>query len=148
MLVAWTANNGVNFHPIAHGGDFSKWDAGLHHAKRAGIHAQKHHALARVAEAPQILFMRGPGVIQRVVNVRDRLGKAQAVHSRGKFLRGGNEPLAEWGRFGRGRFYHAGNGMKPTTKGKPRWQDAQAQRAVIPQPSPAGWENPPFGPAG
>src|SRR6266404_3793676 len=61
-----------NAEPIAHCGDLAEWNSGLRHAERAGIHAEKDHALGRIAVTAQINFMRPPGVIEWVVNMRDR----------------------------------------------------------------------------
>jgi len=63
--------------PIAHRGNLAKGHARLCHAEGARIHAEKNHALGRFAEAPEIKFVRGPGVIQRVVNVGNGRRKTQ-----------------------------------------------------------------------
>ena len=79
------------FQPVAHGGDFSKRNARLHHAKRAGIHAQKHHALAALAEAAQIFRVRLPRVVEGIIDVRDGRAEFQSSHPRRQLLRGGDQ---------------------------------------------------------
>src|SRR6266567_3520264 len=69
MLVCRTANFLFDAEPIAHGGDLAERDAGLHHAERAGIHAEKQDGFTTVRVTLQIRLMRSPGVFERVVNV-------------------------------------------------------------------------------
>ena len=57
--------------PVTHGIDLAKRHAGLRHAERAGIHAEEDDTFALVAESSQIIFVRRPGVLERVVNVRN-----------------------------------------------------------------------------
>jgi hypothetical protein len=71
----------------------------LHHAERAGIHAEKNHALPIVAKPAQIFLVRFPCVSERMVNVRHRRGEFQPPNLVGKFPRGGDEWLAGAGWF-------------------------------------------------
>ena len=57
MLRCGPADGRGNFKPVTHGGDFAEGNAGLNHAERAGVHAQKHHALPAAAEPAQIFLM-------------------------------------------------------------------------------------------
>lgn len=82
------SDRGFDAQPVAHGRDLAEGHAGLRHAERAGIHAEKDDALPRGAIFSDVNFVRGPCVIERVVNVRDRRGKLQAIHSVPQFRRG------------------------------------------------------------
>jgi len=77
MLALRFAHGFADAHPVAHGGDLAKGDAGLRHAEGAGIHADEDDALRAASKTPQIGFMRRPGVVERLVNIVHRLGKAQ-----------------------------------------------------------------------
>ena len=68
--------------PIAHGCNLTKRDAGLRHAERTGVHAEKQDALSGVRIAAQIHLVCGPGVIERVVNVHDRRRESEFVRHR------------------------------------------------------------------
>src|SRR6185369_5865431 len=54
----------------AHGGDFAERHAGLDHAERTRVHAEKQHALAATGITPEVRLVRRPGVRERIVNVR------------------------------------------------------------------------------
>jgi hypothetical protein len=69
----------VDAEPVAHGRDLTEGHAGLRHSERTRIHPHKQNPFPAVAVAAQIQLVRAPGVIQRVVNVRDRRRKAQRV---------------------------------------------------------------------
>jgi len=51
------------------GGNFSKRNPRLHHSQRPWIHPRKNDTLLAVAKFAQILFMRRPRVIERIVNM-------------------------------------------------------------------------------
>lgn len=76
-------NRRGNFQPVAHGGDLPKRNARLRHAKRAGIHPQKHHALPALAEAAQIFHVRGPRVGEGIIHVHDGRAEFQSSRLRG-----------------------------------------------------------------
>src|SRR5437868_1270970 len=82
---------GANAKPIADGGDLAERNAGLRHAERPGIHSEKDHALRSIAVAAQINLMRGPGVMERIINVRDRRTELQFANGRAESLGGFNE---------------------------------------------------------
>ena len=69
----------VNAQPVAYGRDLSKRDARLRHPEWAGIHPEKDNALFPIRVSPQIGFVRGPSVIERIVNVCDRRSEMQFV---------------------------------------------------------------------
>ena len=94
MLVRRTANFCFDAEPVAYGRDLAERDAGLHHAERAGIHAEKQDAFTTVRVTLQIRLMRSPGVFERVVNVRDRRSEAEFVHCRAQTLSGANQRTA------------------------------------------------------
>ena len=73
----WCLDRGLDAHPVAHRRDLAEGHAGLHHAEGAGVHAQEHDLLVPLAIAVQIGGVGLPGVLQRVVDVRHRRGKAQ-----------------------------------------------------------------------
>ncbi len=88
-----------NFQPVAHRRNLAERNPRLHHAERAGIHAQKNHALPSVAKPPQKFLVRFPGVSERIINVRDRRGELQPTDRFGKFPCGGDELPAGVGCF-------------------------------------------------
>ena len=65
--------------PLANGIYFAKGHACLNHPKWSGIHAKKYNALERRTKSPQVYFMRAPGVLQRIINMRHRLAKAKLL---------------------------------------------------------------------
>lgn len=75
-------NGRVDSQPVAHGGDFTKWNPALHHAKRPRIHAKKDDSLVRRAVTSQVVFVRCPSVGQRIVDVADRRGETERVQRR------------------------------------------------------------------
>ena len=77
VLMRWCLDRGLDAHPVAHRRDLAEGHAGLHHAEGAGVHAQEHDLLVPLAIAVQIGGVGLPGVLQRVVDVRHRRGKAQ-----------------------------------------------------------------------
>lgn len=85
----------LKFHPVAHGVDLAEWDSGLNHAPRTGIHAQEDHPLGRAAERPEISFMPGPGVIQRVIDVRHGRAELQCACVVTQPLRRSDERFAD-----------------------------------------------------
>jgi hypothetical protein len=88
------ANFSANLHPIPHRRDFTEGNSDLRHAERSGVHAQKNHALAAAAKPAQIIFVRRPGVSERIVDVRDRRHEFQSFNLPGKFPRGGDQVFA------------------------------------------------------
>ena len=91
MFVRGLADGRRDTQPVPHSGDLAKRDAGLGHAKGAGIHAEKNDALAPATVPPEIHRVRVPGVIERVVNVRHGQEKFQLAGGLAKVLCGGDE---------------------------------------------------------
>lgn len=81
MRVARPVDVRFDFHPVAHSIDFAERHTGLDHAERAGIHSQKHDALAAATGMAKISLVRAPRVIERIVNVRNRLFEPKPVHA-------------------------------------------------------------------
>src|SRR5438445_11817216 len=84
MFAARFADGRFDLHPVAHGPDFAQWPASLHHAERAGIHAEEHHALTAAAVFAQVGFLRAPGVIERIIHVLDGRFESQPVEGGAK----------------------------------------------------------------
>src|SRR5450432_951785 len=70
-----------NAQPAAHGRDLAKWNSGLCHAERPGIHSEEQDAFPAVSETFQINLVRLPCVFEWVVNVRDRRSELQPGHA-------------------------------------------------------------------
>lgn len=81
MLVRWTTDFGANPQPVSHCSDLSERHPGLRHSKRTRIHAEKQDAFAATTVTSQIRLVPGPGVIERIVNMRDRLGETKLADS-------------------------------------------------------------------
>jgi hypothetical protein len=58
--------------------DFAEGHSGLHHSKRARIHAEEDNPLWALRELLDVMFVRFPGVLERVVDVGDRGSEAEA----------------------------------------------------------------------
>ena len=79
MLLVGTPDRHLQPHPVSDGGDLAERHAGLGHAEWSGIHAQEKHLLGSVRRIPtQVGFMRGPGVVQRLVDEIRRRRKRTA----------------------------------------------------------------------
>src|SRR5262245_36089010 len=85
------ADRALDPEPVAHRGNFTERNTGLHHAERSGIHAEKEHAFAAFAVSAQIFLMRGPGVIERIVNEGYGRRETQAADGVAETLGGLNE---------------------------------------------------------
>ena len=90
MLVRRVVDLRLNAEPVAHGGDLAKWNTGLYHAKRPGIHAEKHYAFGSVSVTPQVKLMCAPGVLKRIVNVSNGQSEFQILNCVTQMLRGCN----------------------------------------------------------
>ena len=91
MLLRRPSGGRMDFQPIARSCDLAEGHAGLHHAERAGVHAQKNHPLPAAAIPAEIFRMRRPRVSQRIINVRDRRLEFQPVNPGRKFACSGNQ---------------------------------------------------------
>ena len=85
------ADGAGDAHPVADGGDFSEGHAGLGHAVGAGIHAQQEDAFVALAEAPEVVAVALPGVVERVVGVGDGIGEGEGAEGLTEFVRGVDE---------------------------------------------------------
>ena len=79
---------GINAEPIAGDGDFTEGHAGLRHAEGAGVHAEKHDALRCGAAEVDVLFVRGPCVVEGVVHVGHGIGEGEGVANRAQVAGG------------------------------------------------------------
>ena len=84
------SDGGINAEPIAGGGDFAEGHAGLRHAEGAGVHAEKHDALRRGTGEVEVLFMRGPCVVEGVVHIGHGIGEGEGVTGRAQVAGGGD----------------------------------------------------------
>jgi len=80
MLIGRMTNFGFDPEPIAHSTDLPERDAGLDHAEGAGVHPKKDHAFGAVGVTLQVRFVRGPGVIEWVINVCNRRRERELAH--------------------------------------------------------------------
>ena len=74
VLFLRTPDRHLQTHPVPHGGDLPERNTSLGHPEGSRIHAQEEHLLRpRGRVASQIGLVRGPGVVQRLVDeVRGR----------------------------------------------------------------------------
>ena len=91
MLTRWFAHRFADFHPVTHGGDLAKGHAGLRHAEGAGIHADEDDFFAATAKAGEVGGVRGPGVIERLIDEIDRWGEFQRAQGLAEGFGGVNE---------------------------------------------------------
>lgn len=91
MLALRFAHRLMDAHPVTHGGDFPEGNACLRHAKGAGVHAHEDDTFFAAAKTAQIGLMRHPGVVERLIDMLDRRGKAQRAQGFAQGLGGGDE---------------------------------------------------------
>ncbi len=72
MLARGDLDGRVDTHPTPYGVDLAKRYTGLHHAKRAGVHAQKEASLGALRIALKILAVGPKRIVQRIVDMGDR----------------------------------------------------------------------------
>ena len=84
------ADGGIDAEPIARGGDFAEGNAGLRHAEGAGVHTEEHNAFFGGGSEAEILLVRGPRVVERIVHVRHGVSKGEGVAS-GTQVAGGSD---------------------------------------------------------
>ena len=92
MSVGGSDDIGANSHPVAHRRHFAEGDAGLRHAPRAGIDADKQNALAGGGVFLQIHAMRLAGVDKRMIHMRHRRTECHAPAGGGERIGGGYQP--------------------------------------------------------
>ena len=90
MFSRWFLNRAFNAQPIAHNRNFAEGHAGLRHAKRTRVHAEKQHLLWLRREFVYVLRVRLSRVLQRIINMTDRLRETQAIY-RAYEIAGGDE---------------------------------------------------------
>ena len=73
------ADGGVDAEPIARGGDFAEGYTGLGHAEGTGVHAEKDNFLFVGGGEAEVLFVRGPRVVERIVNVSHGVGEGESI---------------------------------------------------------------------
>ena len=82
------ADGGIDAEPIAGGDDFAEGHAGLRHAEGSGVHAEKYDALRCGAGEVEVLLMRRPCVVERVVHVGHGIGEGEGVAGRAQVTGG------------------------------------------------------------
>ncbi len=95
VFVFWFFDGSVDVEKIACCGNFAEGDAGLCHAPRPGVHAQEQYAFGRVGELFEVLLMGGPGVVERVIDMRDRVREGEFVHISAEGFGGVDDALVE-----------------------------------------------------
>ncbi len=80
VFVVGSTDRHLEPHPVADGGDLAERHASLGHAERAGVHAQEEY-LPRPGsrEATQVGLVRGPSIVQRLIDKVRWSGKGTAV---------------------------------------------------------------------
>ena len=79
VLAGGFADRGIDSNPIARGGDFTKGYTGLCHPEGAWVHAEENGFLFCGSGKPEVLLMRGPCVVERIVHERHGVGKSQLI---------------------------------------------------------------------
>ena len=79
MFARGFADGGIDADPIANRSHLTKGHARLRHAEGAGVHAEEHNFLWGTAGQAKVLLVRGPRVVERVINVLHRLGEGERV---------------------------------------------------------------------
>jgi hypothetical protein len=93
MFVRGFSDRFMDAHPIAHGRHFPEGHARLHHAVRAGIHAEKDHPFFSACEALDVALVRFPRVFQRLIDAVNGCAEFQIRQIPGQLLRGCDESL-------------------------------------------------------
>jgi len=94
MFTARLADRRFDPHPIAHRVDFAKRHTALHHAERAGVHAEEKDTFAAGSVLAEIHLVCAPRVIEWIVNMCGGRGEPQAINGRTEFSCGSDH----WGR--------------------------------------------------
>ena len=88
MFAIRFANGGIDPEPVAHDGDFAKRHAALGHTEWAGVHAKENNFLFCGCGEVEVLLVRGPRVIEGVVDMGHRGAEGQGVAVRAEISRG------------------------------------------------------------
>lgn len=82
VFIVWFVDGSLDTHPIADMFDFAERDSGLTHAPRPRIHAQKEYLFFSIPKFVEILAMRFPSVVKRVVDMGDWFAEREGVDFR------------------------------------------------------------------
>ena len=85
------ADGAGNTQPIADVGDLAKWNAGLSHPVRSGIHSEKEDFLLSATEFRQVVAVSIPRVFEWVVGASNGIGKSEVPELLTKIISGSNE---------------------------------------------------------
>ena len=88
MFARGFADGGIDADPVAHSGHLAKGHTRLSHAEGPRVHSKENDFLWRTAGQVKVLLVRGPRVVERVINVLHRLGEGECVAGVAQFTRG------------------------------------------------------------
>ena len=88
MFARGFADGGIDADPVAHSGHLAKGHTRLRHAEGPRVHSEENDFLWRTAGQVKVLLVRGPRVVERVINVLHRLGEGECVAGVAQFTRG------------------------------------------------------------
>ena len=80
---------GIDAYPVTNSVDFPERHPCLCHSERARIHSQKNNFLFAAGSPPNVLLVRGPSVLEWVINMRYRFTKSKSIAGYAQFLGGG-----------------------------------------------------------
>ncbi|MBL68366.1 MAG: hypothetical protein CMO74_07955 [Verrucomicrobiales bacterium] len=106
MFTGGFADGGIDADPIAHSGHLAKGHTRLRHAEGAGVHPEENNFLWGAAGQTKVLLVRGPRVVERVVNVLDRLSERERITGGTQLARGGDDVIDGHGRAHSIRNFH------------------------------------------
>ena len=95
VFLGGLADGGIDAYPITNSGDFPERHSCLCHSERARIHSQKNNFLFAVGSPTNVLLVRGPSVLEWVINMRYRFTKSQSIAGCAQFPRGGGYFLGD-----------------------------------------------------
>jgi hypothetical protein len=95
VFVRGFSDLGVDSDPVANELDFTERDANLGHAPRAWIHPEEDDAFFRVSKGFQVGLVGVPSVVQRIVDVGDRISEGEEVDLVAKLLRRFDEHVSD-----------------------------------------------------
>ncbi len=85
MLLCRPSNGGINANPVANCGNFPEGNPCLRHAEGAGVHPEKNNFLFAGCRLTDVLLVRGPCILQRIIDVCYRVVKSQGAAGRAQF---------------------------------------------------------------
>ncbi len=98
MFARGFADGGIDADPVAHSGHLAKGHTRLRHAEGPRVHSEENDFLWRTAGQVKVLLVRGPCVVERVINVLHRLGEGECVAGVAQFTRGIDHFISGHGR--------------------------------------------------